>query len=756
MIRCNLQRPPRGGEGFRRAAQPRENRGARIRGLRRARLERLGLHERIEGAIRLLPAVVREAEIVPRPRKLRIELHRFLQRGEGLGEPPQLVQTERQIEAILGLARREPARGFEMADGFRGLSLRIQRERERGLERRRAGVPLDRAAQAGERFGGVAPIRKPLAKLEQTGGLIAVVLEHVPQLTARERLRRDARPQAPRGLDAHIAHGIGKQQLQQARGGGVAGLRGRFEGAGGGGADDGVRVFGNVEQGVGDVRFVTPVAEQVGRGCAPERHFFIRQQPQQIRLGTGTIGTAGGDPLRARARRTVHPRAVPFVHGLDGPVGGAVGVAAVAGVGNAKLLGQQRVGNGEAVVMPGVALHVNGLRHVAIHATPAGFVRRVMTVRRGDDHRRGRDRRRERGRGGGRDGRGMAAEAEEISRQNGLARMRLVAIDTAHARRVHPTAEERGELVVLVAHLAVGIKNVRLVGNREAEVIEEIVAGLEVTREFAPAGVAGTAGGERLIAGVAVGGRVFRTGAAMLFLPVHMRALRAVAGLATDAALGHRGRVGVSVGAIIFADARVVAGGAHRVPVHAAPGPVAPFAGLAVFVAEDIEPVVRARIVGQLGGLPPPAACRNEELPQWIQADHAVGNEGLLAAIKADGDEFEAPGGGARLGRLRAVQNHALRLKGAAVQGGIDGAFRQGVVRIFPAVERGRVAFAATGRAGVGGEGLRLGRDDRRSGRRNLPRITRRRRRRLELPTRDDDHGQRDQARQHGEPNPAA
>ena len=229
-----------------------------------------------------------------------------------------------------------------------------------------------------------------------------------------------------------------------------------------------------------------------------------------------------------------------------------------------------------------------------------------------------------------------------------------------------------------------------------------------------------------------------------------------MASLATDAALGHRGLIGVGIGAVVFADAGVVAGGAHGVPVHAAPGPVAPLARLAVFVAEDIEPVVRARIVGQLGGLPAPAARGNEKLAQRIQADHAVGEEGLRVATEAGGDEFETASGRAGGGGLGAVRDHARWLEGGAVKGGIDGAFGEGVVGIFPTVERGRVAFTATGRVGVGGERLGFGRDERRGGRGRWTGVARSLRPGLKVAKREEGAGEGDEDHQDGEPRAAA
>ena len=59
---------------------------------------------------------------------------------------------------------------------------------------------------------------------------------------------------------------------------------------------------------------------------------------------------------------------------------------------------------------------------------------------------------------------------------------------------------------------------------------------------------------------------------------------------ATDPVFAPRRRIGVGGGVVIFLVVGEVAMRAHRVPVHAAPAPVSPFARLAAFVAEHIEP----------------------------------------------------------------------------------------------------------------------------------------------------------------------
>jgi len=118
-------------------------------------------------------------------------------------------------------------------------------------------------------------------------------------------------------------------------------------------------------------------------------------------------------------------------------------------------------------------------------------------------------------------------------------------------------------------------------------------------------------------------------------LPAHVIDHRSVAGLASDRSFRHRGMVCVSGFIVIFAKPRVVATGAHRVPRHAASGPVAPFAGLPILVAEDVEPFVFCWIVTGFHRLHPAVAAGHEELPQWVNADHSDNRVSFRATAEA-------------------------------------------------------------------------------------------------------------------------
>ena len=86
--------------------------------------------------------------------------------------------------------------------------------------------------------------------------------------------------------------------------------------------------------------------------------------------------------MRSGACRTLHPPAIPFLDGLQGPVRGPCGVAAVARVRNAVLFGQQRIRNDETMIPARVPLHIDRLRHVTIHTASARLIDGVKTVRR--------------------------------------------------------------------------------------------------------------------------------------------------------------------------------------------------------------------------------------------------------------------------------------------------------------------------------------------------------------------------------------
>src|SRR5690606_37606430 len=88
----------------------------------------------------------------------------------------------------------------------------------------------------------------------------------------------------------------------------------------------------------------------------------------------------------------------------------------------------------------------------------------------------------------------VTAHAERVTLEPKLSRVRLVAMDAAHAERVHAARKKRCVLVILLAHLAVGIERVRVIGDVRAEVIEEEDARDEIAGEIRASRVARSAG----------------------------------------------------------------------------------------------------------------------------------------------------------------------------------------------------------------------------------------------------------------------
>ena len=345
-----------------------------------------------------------------------------------------------------------------------------------------------------------------------------------------------------------------------------------------------------------------------------------------------------------------------------------------------------------------MALHVGGDRHVAGDTARAGALRLVEGVGEGIDRR---------CLGELRERRGVALHAERIAGEHVLRGVRIVAVHAAHAGGVHLAPDEGGELVVLLAHLAVRIVSVRLVRNRERVMVEEVVARLEVTGEFRTACVALAAGVEHLVARE-LGQRRIIFCTAVPLLPFVVRLHRSVAGLAAHGALRHRGVEGVLRVVVVLAHAGVVAGRALGVPRHAAARPVAPFARLAVFGAIDIEPLGLLRVPCELERLQSSALGRDEELPQRIVADDALRDVGVELRAVTERDHFAAPVLLLRGGLLRGMGNLARGDEGGVIELRIERALGHAVVRVRPVLELLRVALAAARGAAVFRKGLRF------------------------------------------------
>ena len=126
-------------------------------------------------------------------------------------------------------------------------------------------------------------------------------------------------------------------------------------------------------------------------------------------------------------------------------------------------------------------------------------------------------------------------------------------------------------------------------------------------------------------------------GPAKLSLPLVMRLQWPMTRLATDGGLGHGCVITIARDVVIFANPRIVARGAHLVPVHAAPGPVPPFARFPVFVAEHVKPFVSPGVIGGFEGLQASVTERHQILPQGILTNDALDRKSLRVAGKARG-----------------------------------------------------------------------------------------------------------------------
>jgi hypothetical protein len=174
-----------------------------------------------------------------------------------------------------------------------------------------------------------------------------------------------------------------------------------------------------------------------------------------------------------------------------------------------------------------------------------------------------------------------------------------------------------------------------------------------------------------------------------------------MAGLAAHGHLSHGGLVAVGAGVVVFAQAGVVAGGAHLVPHHATSGPVPPFTGFAVFVAVHVEPLVFVWIEAGFHGLEPTIATIDEELTQRIVADHAFDSIRSDLVAKPERNELVVAACLACLGGLRAVLEAAGRHKRGIIEPGIRFALGETVMRTEPLRELIGMAFLAALRASV-------------------------------------------------------
>ena len=293
--------------------------------------------------------------------------------GDGFCRLPDFVPGQRELVGILGIAGIQSSGGLQFRDGLGVAVENGQRDGQFVTDERRVGVPLDRLLKMFECLLRLIAGKSVGAFLHLAARLVGLELEGMQQLAARLGRRINGRTQGPRRRDADVAHGIFKP-LPDGFGQARSVIREEwFQRVHTFGANQRVGIGQAPQEPCTDPGLMRPRFQQPRCHRPPVRNLLRGQQPEQSIARGGVAVARGRDHLGAAAARAVHFRAVPLLDPCNGPVRVLVLMAAVAGVGHAVLFGQKRIRDGEAVVVPPVALHVSGLRHVAVHALTAGF-----------------------------------------------------------------------------------------------------------------------------------------------------------------------------------------------------------------------------------------------------------------------------------------------------------------------------------------------------------------------------------------------
>ena len=181
------------------------------------------------------------------------------------------------------------------------------------------------------------------------------------------------------------------------------------------------------------------------------------------------------------------------------------------------------------------------------------------------------------------------------------------------------------------------------------------------------------------------------------FLPLDVRFHRAMARFAAHAHFRHGGVVAIRFRFVIFSQAGVVTRGAHRIPVHPLPRPVAPVAGGSfILVTVYVEPFIFCGIQSDIARLQASAGSWNEKLAQGIVANDAHHGKGVAFFIEAEGENFcEAIRVDKCFGGVLAVSERFFRRERGVVFFFFDKALGATVVRSVPFFEGGGVALAA-------------------------------------------------------------
>jgi len=426
------------------------------------------------------------------------------------------------------------------------------------------------------------------------------------------------RPKSPRGVDPYDADGIigrGEERLPAVL---VARTQlgerpNRAE------AREGIPASRRAHQ-----RFahLGPIAElrQQPRGAGamdriPAPRQTLLQGPNTRRIAPAALRDGHGETEPGLALLTC---AEPVLHLRRRPRRIPLGVAPIAGTRDAERPRPLRIRKRKAVVVAGIALHVDGDRHVAGDARRPGPVGIMVRV------------------GGGPQARIMAAEAEVVAFGAQARAMRLMAGGAPDAALILRALEKGAPFVGLTEQLSVWV----ILGAVEEdglEVIEEGRSRAEARGDVAAERVTGRAEIEELVARERAVRVVARRGPRAV--SGHVGGARPVAGLARHAQLRPARLVLVRCRGVALLVPGCVAVEALRVGGHPAVGPVAPVRWLAWIAREDVEPLAAGGIERDRQRLQPPAGERDEVLlerrpPERVRGEVAGG----LAAPEHDVD----------------------------------------------------------------------------------------------------------------------
>ena len=234
-----------------------------------------------------------------------------------------------------------------------------------------------------------------------------------------------------------------------------------------------------------------PIAARLGQSARSSRavarddrrHSRRGRELHQQRRRPRALAVAGRGKGLGPGLKALALRPVPALDRGRRPGGVLVGVAVVAGVGDAKARREIRARDAEAVIVARVDHHVGPLGHVAGGAARRGRAFRMVMMRGGAVLRLL-----------------VTLVADAVALRPQLERMRLVAVAAADALREHLALAERGVVVDLVQHLAVGLEQAGLEEARHVR-LEELLPGAPAFGDLGAAGMADAAGLELLGAG---------------------------------------------------------------------------------------------------------------------------------------------------------------------------------------------------------------------------------------------------------------